>query len=366
MVLVVGAGALGNEVLKNLALLGVGRILVVDLDQIERSNLARCVLFREGDDGLAKAPVVAERVRELNPEVSVIPIEGDVRTHVGLGTFREVDVVIGALDNRDARLYLNECCWKTGTPWVDGAIEGLMGEMRVFTPPEGADYAATLGEREREELERRRACTLLPPERPDSASGGRVPTTATTASVIAGLQTQEAVKLIHRDRFEYTFGGKGFLFNGITHDSYPVDYSQGKAEPPVIYDFDALIEGGPDETFGELLERAEAKLEGEARLRLEREILVSMSCGQCDRSEEILRPAKSLADSSLACPECARQRRMDLVHQLSRLRPELLELKPADMGLPPADVLIATDGEDDILVVTRPGARELFSREALG
>src|SRR5712691_1793040 len=84
-VLVVGAGALGNEVLKNLALLGVGTVLVIDLDRVEPSNLSRSVLFRAGDGGRGKAEVAAERAREINPEITIVPIRGDVITDLGLG-----------------------------------------------------------------------------------------------------------------------------------------------------------------------------------------------------------------------------------------------------------------------------------------
>src|SRR6478736_9020492 len=68
--LVVGAGALGNEVLKNLALLGVGTVYVIDLDTVEPSNLSRSVLFRNEDGGRAKAAVAAQRAAEINPEVA--------------------------------------------------------------------------------------------------------------------------------------------------------------------------------------------------------------------------------------------------------------------------------------------------------
>src|SRR3954468_12759044 len=70
-VLVVGAGALGNEVIKNLALLGVGMTYVIDLDNVEPSNLSRSVLFRAEDGGRAKAEVAAKRGMEINPEVSI-------------------------------------------------------------------------------------------------------------------------------------------------------------------------------------------------------------------------------------------------------------------------------------------------------
>src|SRR6187401_3001683 len=79
-VLVVGAGALGNEVLKNLALLGVGQVYVIDLDEIEDSNLTRSVLFRARDRGKSKAFAAAEALRDINPDTNVTPIHGNVIT----------------------------------------------------------------------------------------------------------------------------------------------------------------------------------------------------------------------------------------------------------------------------------------------
>src|SRR3989304_8520910 len=70
-VIVAGAGALGNEVLKLLALIGVGHILLVDFDNISPSNLTRMVLFREEDVGRPKVAVAVERIHDINPEVGV-------------------------------------------------------------------------------------------------------------------------------------------------------------------------------------------------------------------------------------------------------------------------------------------------------
>ena len=135
-VLVAGAGALGNEVVKNLALFGVGHIYVVDFDQIELSNLTRSVLFREDDayNHAYKAEVVAKRAMEINPQIKVTPIVGNLFSEVGFGIYRMVDVVIGCLDSRIARYQLNRLCMRAGKTWIDGSIENLTGALRVFTP----------------------------------------------------------------------------------------------------------------------------------------------------------------------------------------------------------------------------------------
>lgn len=341
-VLVVGAGALGNELIKNLALLGVGSLVVIDRDSVENSNLARCVLFRDLDEGEAKAPLAAERAMQLNPDVRAVGIEGDVRHSLGLGAFLDADVVLGGLDNREARLFLNAACWKTGTPWVDGAIEGLMGVMRAFVPPESADYESTMSADEHELLARRRACTLLSREELES---GKVPTTVITASVIAGMQAQEAIKLIHRDRVEADFAGKGFVYNGLTNDSYVVTYAtKDEALTRDSYELEELETVAPGTTFGRLLERAVGDLGEEAHLVLEHEILRSLSCGSCATSEAVDRPTSALPAGAALCPTCGEERRLELLHRVGRSDGELLDLTPADLGLPRGDVVTAAAG----------------------
>ncbi len=164
-ILVVGAGALGNEVLKNLALLGVGHIYVVDFDRIETSNLTRSVLFRKRDCGRTKVAAAAEALAEMNPDTQVHGLEANVMTDIGLGMFRDVDLVIGCLDNREARLWVNRCCWKVGTPWIDGGIQEINGVVKVFVPPGGACYECAMTETDYRLINLRYSCPL-------SASGG--------------------------------------------------------------------------------------------------------------------------------------------------------------------------------------------------
>ena len=133
-VMVVGCGALGNEVLKNLALFGVGHIWIVDFDKVEIHNLNRSVLYRKADAERRRLKVeaAAERLKELNPNVEIHTIAGDFCHDVGLGLVMEMDVVIGCVDNRWTRFIINRFCMRAGKPWVDGGIDGLDGTVRVF------------------------------------------------------------------------------------------------------------------------------------------------------------------------------------------------------------------------------------------
>src|SRR5262245_38343793 len=117
-VLVVGAGALGCEAMKSLALMGVGHVLVYDMDSIEASNLSRSVLFRDADVGGRKAEVAVRAMREMNPEILAHARAENAAHRAGLGVFAWADVVMGCVDNREARIFVSSACARTGRMWV--------------------------------------------------------------------------------------------------------------------------------------------------------------------------------------------------------------------------------------------------------
>lgn len=194
-VLVAGCGALGNEVVKNLALFGVGHIYVVDFDKIELSNLTRSVLFREEDayNHAYKAEIVAKRASEINPQIEVVPIVGNLFSDVGFGLYRSVDVVIGCLDSRIARYQLNRLCMRAGKSWIDGSIENLTGAVKVYVPGVNC-YECSLSRDEFNHIMLRTGCADV--VRSQTAKG-RVATTPISASIVGALQVQEAMKIIH-------------------------------------------------------------------------------------------------------------------------------------------------------------------------
>lgn len=232
-ILVVGCGALGNEIVKNLTMLGVGNIFVVDMDVVEKSNLTRSILFRKEDEGRSKAETICKRANDINNEVNVRYFNGNV-FELGLGEFRKMDIVVCGLDSREARLFVNQSCWKVNRPWIDGAIEVLNGVARMFIPPDGACYECTMSENDYLLLNKRKSCMLLGL---DEIHQGKIPTTPTVASIIAGIQVQEAVKYLHKRDDMLLLNGKGFVFNGGSNESYIVEY-QRREDCPSHYTFE--------------------------------------------------------------------------------------------------------------------------------
>jgi len=234
-ILVIGCGALGNEIVKNLVMSGIGNIFVVDMDNIEISNLTRSVLFRKEDPGKSKAETICRRAREINDGINIKYYDGNI-FEIGLGIFREMDIIICGLDNREARLFVNQSCWKVNKPWIDGAIEVLSGVARMFIPPDGACYECTFSEADYKLINKRKSCLLLGI---DDIEQGKIPTTPTISSVIAGIQVQEAIKYLHKRKDLSLLSGKGFVFNGNNNDSYIVEY-QRREDCQSHYTFDNI------------------------------------------------------------------------------------------------------------------------------
>jgi len=343
-VLVIGAGALGNEVIKNLALMGIGNILIADFDTIEDSNLSRSVLFRPGDRGRRKVDAAAEAVKGINADVKVKAWHGDINYEMGLGVFRHVDAIVGCLDNREARLSINRFSWAVDRPWVDGAIQELMGIVRVFRPGEGACYECTLTDLDYQIINLRYSCPLL--ARQDILMG-KVPTTPTSASIVAAFQTQEALKLLHNMEVQ---PGKALMINGLTNDIYLTEYpvkefcmSHSRLEPIV-----ELPEAtAAATTLAGLLDLARERLGAEAVLEFDGELVVSMACGSCGNEEPVFKRMARLYEDAAVCPNCGSKREMRLTHRITG-EEDFLGRTLAEVDVPPLGIIRARNGSERV------------------
>lgn len=246
-VLVAGAGALGNEVIKDLTLFGVGHIFVVDFDRIEISNLTRSVLFREEDafEHRYKAEVAARRAMEINPQIKVTPIVGNLFSEVGLALYKSVDVIIGCLDSRLARYQLNRMAMRAGKTWIDGSIENLTGAVKVYTPGVNC-YECGLSREEFNIIMLRTGCADVVRSQ---TSQGRVATTPISASIVGAVQAQEAMKVIHLDSYTdeklpfTTLQGKMWRYEGLTNTTNIYKFASWKNSCPAHGQWGPVLKG---------------------------------------------------------------------------------------------------------------------------
>lgn len=338
-VVVIGAGALGNELLKNLALLGVGNVFVADLDRIEQSNLSRSVLYRESDCGRRKAEVAAERAAEIYPEMRTQAFHGNVVHDLGLGVYRWADVILGGLDNREARVSINQSAARVGKVWIDGAIERLDGVARVFDAATGPCYECTMSDVDWKMLEARRSCALLTR---DEMEQGKVPTTPTTSSIVAGVQAQEAVKLLHGME---TLSGQGFVFDGMWHQSYVVNYSRLE-DCPAHESFESVEElplKTTETRAGDFLERVRSDLGPAAVIEVNSDLLESLTCASCNVTEPLFASLGKVTESQGKCAACGENRSPDMYHTIGD-QPQLLDKTLAELGVPEWDILTGRAG----------------------
>jgi molybdopterin/thiamine biosynthesis adenylyltransferase len=184
-VLVVGAGALGNEIIKNLAWLGFGNITIVDYDVVEFSNVSRG-LFEKEDIGKNKAEVLAQKLGKNSPYARIIGIP--LRVEECDEEQLKYDVILSALDNMPTRIWLASLCVKYGIPLVDGGIKEFQGRVQTYLPG-GPCLACNIPmERYAEIMDLANPCEGVDHEAIASFS--------TVASIVAGVQANEAMKII--------------------------------------------------------------------------------------------------------------------------------------------------------------------------
>ncbi len=138
-VLIVGVGGLGCEIAKNLAMLGIGQLDLIDLDIIEHSNLNRQVLFTGAKIGEPKAIVAARKLKEINPNIIINGYHTSLE-RLNPALYLAADVIVGGLDSMNARLNLNAQCIRFKKPLVDGGVSGYHGHVYTIFPYKNACY----------------------------------------------------------------------------------------------------------------------------------------------------------------------------------------------------------------------------------
>ncbi len=230
-VMVIGAGATGNEVIKNLVLAGVGTITLIDFDFINLSNLNRCVLFnlKSAKKNQYKADVIKNVCRDLNPEVEINTIKKDLN-HIEKSMYKQHDVICSCLDNVEARLEANNYSYFYDIPFIDSGIDGYFGTVQaVYSGVKDAScLQCGISDKDLDLMWKKFSCTGEALNSEDGETIRKISSIITTTSIIGGIQSQQILKFLLGNEYfkEYRkwnsktgkpLIGKQLNYNGLTN-----------------------------------------------------------------------------------------------------------------------------------------------------
>jgi molybdopterin-synthase adenylyltransferase len=194
--LIIGAGAIGNEIVKNLSLFGVGKISVVDFDTIEIHNLTRSIFFREEDVGKPKSDTVVERASAVSKETIFEAINGDFWEKISIQEIKSFDAVLCAVDNFEARIKINSLAKIANVPLINTGIDHRFASVDVF--PFGlnddcACYECSIPNSVYDKISSRYSCGWI---RKIYQENNVVPTTCITASSVGSIAVSQVLDLL--------------------------------------------------------------------------------------------------------------------------------------------------------------------------
>lgn len=194
-VVLVGVGAIGSYVATILASSGIGKLIIIEFDTIELSNLNRQLLFRNRDIGKSKAEIAAQRLKELNPDIE-IEFYHKKMEEVPVSIYKEADVIIGCLDTFIGRRWVSSMAINVKKPLILGGMFAFLGDVQVIIPYKTACFECQPLVPD-EELAQ--ACTPFGEKRQkerEEEEKAKLPAVSTLSSIIGGIMAQEALKLI--------------------------------------------------------------------------------------------------------------------------------------------------------------------------
>jgi molybdopterin/thiamine biosynthesis adenylyltransferase len=318
-VMVAGVGAVGNEVAKQLALIGLGRVFLADMDTIEESNLTRSILFSHADIGQTKVHVAGRKLKEINPDIEVNCFPNDVAL-LGLGAFRKFNVIFCCFDGYLSRFHLNHHLQHVGTPWVDAGINPaleLNGQIVSYLPScDNACYECNKSKKLRSDFYDltkqlgKWSCRRIGEE---AESLGFVPTTPMMGSIIAAMQVSEGLRYILQEEKLPPFPGVNqFIELG---GSPRIALRKIRRNPRCPQHPDHLIdetiplEGivSTKSTVNEFLDAIAKQVEGTLQVELFYDLVSDAHCEKCEKIYEIHEPLMVFAredNEKNLCPKC--------------------------------------------------------------
>ena len=221
-VFIAGAGGLGSPAATYLAAAGVGKIVLLDCDNVDITNLNRQFLHHTQDTGRKKAESGSDKLKSLNPEIDVSAVcEKLTRDNVG-ELAGGCGIIVDALDNNETRRILAEYAVATKRPYFHAAVSGFSGQLASFYPDEGPCYFCVFLETE-EEIKEEGIEEIKEEGIEEGIEGGNgerieenkipFPIVGATAGIIGSMQANEVIKYITGSGSRHT--GKLFVWDGL-------------------------------------------------------------------------------------------------------------------------------------------------------
>ena len=370
---VIGTGAAGNEVLKDLALMGFGKFLIVDFDVVEDSNLSKSTLFGKEDIGKPKAQVAAETLRQCilheNPDIKYI--NGDLITDVGKGIFFDYDIIICCVDTANCRAYINDWCVRAGKPFFEIGFKNYQVNVSFFAP-EGDTYPVCLREYMGQGSfdGKRNSCSGLKMKDTDLQV---IPTIQFTAALSGSIVSMELIKYLEG---RSTLKNKTMYYFGLTHE---VMFQTFEPNPNCEIHKEAFMPVTPvmvsaNATVREVLSVVEKAIGQHALMKLPEEFVISGRCNGCGKKMQINRRKSKLWDHERWCDECRENpeygQHLDFGnewHTVSEITSnsdaEILSMTMQQLGVPQDDVIdvLGLESEEPTLfhvrLMPKPGLK---------
>ena len=356
-ILTFGAGSAGGEVLKNLSLMGVGKHLIVDFDNVEDCNLAKSVLFYKPDLGKPKALVAAENVMKStlheNPEVKYII--GNIMKDVGKSVFWDYDFIVCAVDTNSARAFINDWCVRAGKPFIEIGFDKYQVNVSLFAP-QGDSYPVCLRDQmgDGDFIEgKRNSCTGLK-VKDDGLEV--IPTIQFTAAIAGAIAAKEIIRFLEGksdivNSTLFYFGETNRTLKvAVPHNSKCKIHDE--AFMPVT-----TVKIAENPTVAEMLEAVEAAVGHQVIVKLPETFVISGRCKGCGKEMVFNKRRSELWDYERWCDDCRKeedyQKHLDYdsewvnVSEVSLSSDqEILNRRLRDLKIPKSDVLESLYYED--------------------
>lgn len=299
--LVVGAGAGGNEVLKNLALMGFGNFTIVDFDPIEPSNLSRATLFTKEEIGKSKAEVAADALNKvsLHETPNITAINGKIQ-EVGKQVFLNSDIVICCVDTTNARAYISDWCVKLKKPLFEMGFEKFVIQISFFPNQTKADSCLRELIGFGEFSGKRQSCSQL---KINDTNLQHIPTIQ-VAAAFAGVFVATEIILFLQDKSNMK--NKMLEYSAEYHRCNIIEAPQS---PKCFIHKDndlKIVEShlNNEATVNDLLFHTKNAVNEECLLRLEDELILTMDCEECGKEIQINKFKSEVYDEERWCKKC--------------------------------------------------------------